>query len=920
MKKNILLLGLSLAFFSFAAVPASNRQFSLQQPQPSETSKLSSETLSSSDDFILAIGSTITGFTPKSGTMGSQITLTGTNFNTKISLNTVKINGIKAAITYASASVLKVIVPEGATTGKISLTIGLKTTTTIDDFTVTDFENKFVVRGLFVSYERRGWASGYESGNAIQEFNNFDAVVGHTVKEEIALQLDEMKKIGVNSINFELRSSDSYWNPGPFLPPECNVGPALGLQYPSPTQTEIDNLVSFFNLVSSKQMKISLMLVNTHMEEQPPLNNATWLNAILNAIKNHPALEVVVFDGDTHLVDTNGDGIGDACGIPAEAPLWLGPSSKPAEYVKWAIQYAMSLGMPANKLTSEAVVGNYYADLELPAGPDATDGHLWKTVKVLKQIFDELSIPENQRTYGISFYEHRKCDSTNSLPCIDADPHTWADETLKQIFEIIGRKGSRVIAIEMGLSQADPNWTTAQAFESQFLLMKRYGVTGGCFWRWVFYSNDENTNPTLATPVKIRGIPFLYNPVKDKIAQYYLESEIAVTKTSDNVTPKQATEFNFTITGKNNGPDDATGLKVTDKLPTGLTYVSSTTSTGTYDSSTGVWDIGSLPKDATATLTLKASADGLNAVTNTASVSALNDSDPESSNDSASATVTIASDYSLTTAANPAAGGTVTPAGTNYYVKDQNVQVQAASKPLYVFTGWSGDLTGTTNPTTVAMSGPKSVTANFVSGKTLNAPTLIEPSNNATGQPSSVTSKWQDTNSSPQEVKYKLRLKKAGGAYINYTLAANTTSFVKSGLTPGKLYYWNVQALGTGTTTKSSAWANGGIDFKFTVQPPAILNMPTLTTPANGAIDQPLSLSLNWLDTNSSPQELHYKVRFKVAGGAYASYTLAAGTTSYAKSGLARNKTYYWSVQAIGNGTSILNSAWPADYRFTTIK
>ena len=486
------------------------------------TVKIGEKIFTFPDDFIVIIPPSITGFTPKNGTMGSQITLTGAHFNTEISGNTVRMNDLIAAVTYASANELKIIVPEGAISGKISLTIGEITTTTTDNFTVTDFENIFVLRGLFVSFERRGWASGYYSGDAINQFNDFDSVVGSTVAQEIALQLDEMKKIGVNFINFELRSSDSYWNPGPFLPPECNIGPSLGLQYPSPTQNEIDNLVSFFNLVSSKQMKISLMLVNTHMEEQPPLNNATWLNAILNAIKNHPALGLVVFDGDTHMVDTNGDGIGDACGNPAEAPLWLGPSSKPANYVKWAIQYAMSLGMPANKLTSEAIVGNYYADLEGPAGPDATDGHLWKSVRVLKQIFDELSIPENQRTYGISFYEHRKCNSTNSLPCIDADHHTWADETLKQIFEIIGRKGSRVIAIEMGLSQADPNWTTAQAFESQFLLMKRYGVAGGCFWHWVNYSNDEDANPTLATPIKKRGLTFEYNPVKDKMVQYYL--------------------------------------------------------------------------------------------------------------------------------------------------------------------------------------------------------------------------------------------------------------------------------------------------------------------------------------------------------------------------------------------------------------
>jgi len=85
-------------------------------------------------------------------------------------------------------------------------------------------------------------------------------------------------------------------------------------------------------------------------------------------------------------------------------------------------------------------------------------------------------------------------------------------------------------------------------------------------------------------------------------------------------------------------------------------------------------------------------------------------------------------------------------------------------------------------------------------------------------------------------------------------------------------------------------------------------------------VENPVSVSLDWLDTNTNPQELKYKVRFKVAGGTYANYTLAAGTTSYVRSGLAKNRTYDWSVQTIGNGTSIKNSPWPPDWRFTTIK
>ena len=86
---------------------------------------------------------------------------------------------------------------------------------------------------------------------------------------------------------------------------------------------------------------------------------------------------------------------------------------------------------------------------------------------------------------------------------------------------------SRVIAVEMGLLRADPNWSTPQAFESLVLLMKRYGVAGGCFWRWTFFYDDENLDPTQAMPVKKRGLNFIYNPVKDMIAKYFFRPVIS---------------------------------------------------------------------------------------------------------------------------------------------------------------------------------------------------------------------------------------------------------------------------------------------------------------------------------------------------------------------------------------------------------
>lgn len=473
---------------------------------------------SKKDDFIPPA---ITGFTPKNGTMGSPITLTGTDFNTEISGNTVRINDLIAVVTNASATELKIIVPEGAMTGKISLTSGGTTTTTADNFTVTDFENKFVVRGLCVQFDDRGFINGYYTGQVIKDLNTFESSLGHTVAEEVSLQLDEMKKIGVNTITFELRTTDPGWTGG-FEYPACNLHVVLGCEYPFPTQTEITNLRALFDLINNKQIKIMLWLNNTHMEEQPPSNNTQWISAILNAVKDHPALDLVLFGGNTRLVDSNGDGIKDQCGTPAEAPLYMGPSSVPANYVKWAIQYGMTLGLPANKLSAECVVGSYIIDAESPSGPDTTGNHLWRTVKVLKQIFDDLAVPENQRTYAISFYQQRKCQDARGVPCVDADPAVWAEETWKNVFEIIGRKDSRVVAVEMGLYKNDPNWTTEQAFESHIKLIKRYGVAGGCFWRWAFFENSEENDPTLSTPVKKRGLAFDYYAVKDIMAKYYL--------------------------------------------------------------------------------------------------------------------------------------------------------------------------------------------------------------------------------------------------------------------------------------------------------------------------------------------------------------------------------------------------------------
>ena len=78
----------------------------------------------------------ISGFTPASGEIGDVLTITGKNFSTNASQNIVNINGIAAVVTSSTSTQIVTTVPEGATTGRISVTRNGLTGTSATDFTV----------------------------------------------------------------------------------------------------------------------------------------------------------------------------------------------------------------------------------------------------------------------------------------------------------------------------------------------------------------------------------------------------------------------------------------------------------------------------------------------------------------------------------------------------------------------------------------------------------------------------------------------------------------------------------------------------------------------------------------------------------------------------------------------------------------
>ncbi|MEI3790623.1 MULTISPECIES: DUF6923 family protein [unclassified Chryseobacterium] len=117
------------------------------------------------------------------------------------------------------------------------------------------------------------------------------------------------------------------------------------------------------------------------------------------------------------------------------------------------------------------------------------------------------------------------------------------------------------------------------------------------------------------------------------------ESNLAVTKTVNNSTPAAGSTISFTVTANNTGASNNTNVIVNDLLPSGYTYVSSTTSTGTYNSGTGVWTVGSLNAGASATLQVNAIVKSTGSYMNTATISG-DLLDPDNTNNTASVTPT----------------------------------------------------------------------------------------------------------------------------------------------------------------------------------------------------------------------------------------------------------------------------------------
>ena len=121
------------------------------------------------------------------------------------------------------------------------------------------------------------------------------------------------------------------------------------------------------------------------------------------------------------------------------------------------------------------------------------------------------------------------------------------------------------------------------------------------------------------------------------------QADLSLVKTVSNSDPEVGSVVDWTVSVTNSGPDTAWGTTVTEILPEGLTFEGARASTGTYDFETGVWNVGHLADGETAEIVISTNVDseaGAQFVNN--AITASSTADADTSNNTASATITVA--------------------------------------------------------------------------------------------------------------------------------------------------------------------------------------------------------------------------------------------------------------------------------------
>ncbi len=391
-------------------------------------------------------------------------------------------------------------------------------------------------------------------------------------------------------------------------PYSCVVG-ALGLQVEQiAMQASVYPITLQVNLEGAPAPAVKI-------EKQVSVNcGSTWLDADTApgpeiTIPGTVKFRVIVTNiGDVPLTNIV---VTDDTGLQFQVPATLG---KGESYTSPYIALTSVLGLHKNTATVTAKYGQTTVTASDPAH--------YTGIKAVPCKYADLEVIK-------TVDNHRPVKGTNVTFTVTAKNNGPSDATGVVVHDILSWGLTFVSATTSTGSYNSQTgiWTIGNLASGATATMKMVATAYGCNNTAVISGDQPDPNPGNNSATV--GISTIAGPVVTP------KADLAVTKTVDNAMPLKGSMVTFTITAKNNGPSDATGVVVHDVMSTGLTFISANPATGTYNSHTGIWSIGNLANGASVSMQLVAAAYGC---TNTAAICG-DQSDPVTGNNSASVSI-----------------------------------------------------------------------------------------------------------------------------------------------------------------------------------------------------------------------------------------------------------------------------------------
>jgi hypothetical protein len=181
----------------------------------------------------------------------------------------------------------------------------------------------------------------------------------------------------------------------------------------------------------------------------------------------------------------------------------------------------------------------------------------------------------------------------------------------------------------------------------------------------------------------------------------------------------------------------------------------------------------------------------------------------------------------------------------------------------------------------------------FTTGNVPGAFNKIIPANGAINRPLSLTLSW-GSSSSAVSYSYCIDSNNNNACDSSWISTGVSTNSPIGGLDLGTTYYWQVRA----NNSFGSTYSNGGVWWSFTTG-----NVPGAfdkISPANGATNRPLSLTLIW-GKSSGAVSYSYCIDSNNNNACDSSWINTGTSTSAPISGLGFGTTYYWHVKALNS-------------------